>query len=363
MAKYRIMIIDDDDDARRMLAMALRARFEVVEASDGLDALSKLEIFEPDFAIIDIMMPLMDGYQVCEAIRRNPRFGATQVLFLSAYGSKEHIKKSYAVGGNLFMTKPVDPERVLKNLDFTVKHEPPPLRPKTYTIEQLMAMDSAPKHSAPLPAAPLSAAPHPAAPPSPPPAAPEAQAAVHPPPAEAKTGKEQTPRILAIDDDTEMLKMLELALRDEFEVTTATNGLEAIECIVEHNPDLLLLDIMMPKMNGYQLLQSVRRNAYYKALPVIVLSAKSSPKDREYAARLGATNFIAKPYHVDELFAMIHSITQAPGFKVSAKKYTLYEIRERHYSEDKIRAERRKEIDRKRKYQAMQDVIDEGKNE
>jgi len=66
------------------------------------------------FMVIDIMMPLMDGYQLCEAVRRHPRFSRMQVLFLSAFASKDNIKRGYAVGANLFMTKPVDPERVLK---------------------------------------------------------------------------------------------------------------------------------------------------------------------------------------------------------------------------------------------------------
>ena len=142
MGKYRIMIIDDDADTRHLIGLALRPRYEAVEVCDGLDALSKLELYEPDFAIIDIAMPVMDGFQVCEAIRHHQKFNSMQVMFLSGHDDKESIKKSYAVGANLFMTKPVDPERILKNIDFTIAHTPPPLHVKRHTTEEIERLET-----------------------------------------------------------------------------------------------------------------------------------------------------------------------------------------------------------------------------
>ena len=365
MLKYRIMVIDDDEDARRLIAMTLEPQYEVVVACDGLDALSKLEAAEPDFAIIDIMMPLMDGYQVCEAIRRNPRFKSMQVMFLSAHGDKENIKKSYAAGANLFLTKPVDPARILKNIECTVAHEPPPLRAKRYSIEQLAKMtpgetpepearDESAESLRPAPAAPGDT---PAKPPS---------ASIHPelrtvPPAQPASAQPR-PRILIVDDDAEMLKMLELTLRDEYEVTKASNGLEAIERMVEVTPDLLIVDVMMPKMNGYQLLQSVRRNVYFADLPVIILSAKSSARDLEYAARLGATLCLPKPYNVEDLLAKLAGITQSPGFKIHPKRMSLFEINQRDYAEHKSRIARKEEREAQRRMALIQDLSESEKN-
>ena len=282
MGKYRILVIDDDEDARRLIGMALRPRYEVVESCDGLDALSRLDQIEPDLAIIDIMMPMMDGYQVCEAIPPQPALAQSmQVMFLSAYGTKDNIKKGYAAGANLFLTKPVDPERLLKNIDLSIAHEPPPVRPKRHTLADLERMGAGQESEKDG---------HPAEPPEraavtpPPPSPTPAKFPQHPIPS---TLPEVRPRILMVDDDEEMLKMLDLALRDDFETVTAVNGMEAIERMVEYQPDLLLIDIMMPKMNGYQLLQSVRRNAYFGTMPIVVLSAKSTPRDQEYAAKMG----------------------------------------------------------------------------
>lgn len=340
MAKYRVMIIDDDEDARRMIGLALRDRFEIVFAYDGLDALSKLETHEPDLAIIDVMMPLMDGYQVCAAIRRNAHFQAMPVLFLSAYGTKEHIKRAYEVGANLFMTKPVDPDRILKNLDFTITHEPPPLRNKRHSVSQLEMLERQQQNEMQR-----QQEAQPQAPPQPPPQAPPprpttafgvgasarptpatpAQPAPAPKPANGPAG--ERPRIMLVDDDTDMLMMLEIALRDDYEVVSATNGMEAVERLVDFQPDLMLLDIMMPKMNGYQLLQSVRRTPPTSALPVIILSAKSSAKDQEYAGRLGATLFLAKPCPIDHLLRTLSGITHGRNFRLRPKKLTVDQIK------------------------------------
>jgi CheY-like chemotaxis protein len=347
MSRHRILIVDDDDDARHMLLIALRSHYETVEAHDGLDALSRLEVLEPDLAIIDIMMPTMDGYQVCQAIRKHPKYSSIPVMFLSAYGSKDNAKKSYAVGGNLFMTKPVDPERVLKNIQFTVDHEKPPIRHKLYSVARLEAMRpeefealkrgtkerrEAPPQPAPEPAeqaraaqsAP-EAAPQPAAKPRP----------ARPMPSAGPREGEGRPRVLVVDDDPETRLMVDLSLRDDYEVTKASNGIEAIERMVEFEPDLLLIDIMMPKMNGYQLLQSIRRNPMFGNTPVVVLSAKSARRDHEYAMKLGATDCLAKPYHVNDLLKTVEKIVTAPAFRVRSKTRTIEQIHAAHFREDK----------------------------
>lgn len=364
MAKYRVMIIDDDEDIRRMLRLALNGRYEVVEACDGLDALSKLERYEPDFAIIDIMMPLMDGYQVCESIRRNENCRSIPVLFLSAYGSKDNIKRGYAAGANLFMTKPIEPLRVLKNIDFTIEHDPPLLRRKTYSLEQLEEMERSVGGGPVVEVAPGDPAqekpsPGDSAPPPPPELARDAKplsARIDPPVNEIR------PRVLIVDDDPEIVKMLDLALRDDFEITSASDGMEAIQRIVEYDPDMMIMDIMMPKMNGYQLLQSIRRNRFFKELPVLVLSAKSTPRDRDYAARLGSDVFMAKPYNLQELNLNMEKIVRNPSFKVKRKRLTIDEIHESAFKAEQDQDVKEVVMEQRRKYSEIQKIIDEDRD-
>src|SRR5690606_12425126 len=99
-------------------------QYEVVEARDGLDALEMLERAEPDFVVLDVMMPLMDGIQTCQAIRANHRYSDMSVLFLTALSSKEDIRRGYDVGTNLYLTKHFVPTRLCRNVDmFFVRKE------------------------------------------------------------------------------------------------------------------------------------------------------------------------------------------------------------------------------------------------
>ena len=331
--KYRILVVDDDEDTRHMLHLALQERYEVVEATDGLDALSRLEDLEPDVAIIDYKMPMMDGHRLCEAIRRHREFNHMPVLFLSAYGSRETVKRSYAKGANLFMTKPVDPMRVLRNVDFTVSHDRPPLRRKTCTVEQIeqkRAQQRKKQQPAPEPR-PEAAPPHPETPQ-------KAGRSVKP-----KTAR-MRPRVLVVDDDPETVHMLELTLVDDYEVVTASDGMEAIERVVSDQPDMLIVDVMMPKLNGYQLIQSVKRNLYYRHLPIVVLSAKTSARDRTYAMRLGACEVLPKPYQIDRLRETLEGIEADPLFKVRPKDKSIESIRQARRRTQKAQDEDEKEI-------------------
>lgn len=438
MARHRILIVDDDEDVRKVMVTTLSARYEVVQASDGLDALHKLEDYQPDFAIIDGMMPLMDGYQLCEAVRRHDAFKAIPVLFLSAYGTKENIKRGYAAGANLYMTKPIDPLRVLKNVEFTINHEKPDVRRKRFTLKELQDRDSdyrresgrdgspprargngqdrpqeKPPASVPPPPRASQGAPRPPQPappprpsrPSPPPPPPpqsfgpiadseeidleegiqiqprqqEQQAprkpAPPPPPPVVEAPRETEPgplpplyrrpergpvaRIMIVDNEDEVRDIIDLALRSRYEVTTARDGVEAIENIVLYQPDMMIVDIMMPKMNGYQLIQTMRRNVAYKDLPIIVVSGKATPRDQAYVERLGANAFVPKPFEIEDLVARVDGLATAPTFKIGEKRLPIHEIIEREFLKAKERTEAVDQKDRQKKFSELQGILNE----
>lgn len=322
--QYRIMVVDDDPDVRLIIEETLKNKYEVVTAHDGLDALEKLPLYEPDFIIMDMMMPLLDGLECCTAIRRNPEYKDVQVLFLSAYGTRQSIAKSYESGGNLFMPKPVEPSRLLKNVEMFFEKTPPPRRPKKRSLQQLRAMES-------KGVLPQSAPEKPEEKKTP---APEAV-----PKAEEKDTEEKNtepvakkseapavalvPRILVVEDDPDLAQLVEIRLGEEFEIVVANDGVEGIEKLVKYQPDLILLDVMLPKMNGYQLCQSIRGNRSFAHTPVIVMTAKTSARDREYAKRMGASHFLPKPFEMDTLYEVCNLYTRQPNFRVRPKTHRL----------------------------------------
>lgn len=127
-------------------------------------------------------------------------------------------------------------------------------------------------------------------------------------------------RILVVDDDPSVRRLLSVQLGlAGHEVHIAEDGAEALTEIGRQKPDLLVLDVMMPLMDGWQLLRALRAKPLYADLPVVLLTAKSLPEDVERSYELGASVVMQKPYDGDRLLAMIEAaeLATAPEAPVS----------------------------------------------
>lgn len=114
-------------------------------------------------------------------------------------------------------------------------------------------------------------------------------------------------KILLVDDEVDILEFLKYNLEQEdFEVYTSTNGKDALKKIT-HLPDLIVLDIMMPEMDGYELYQQIKKNKEYQDIPIIFLTAKSGETDEIKGLDLGASDYIQKPISPKKLIARIKS--------------------------------------------------------
>ncbi|NQT73149.1 MAG: response regulator transcription factor [Chloroflexi bacterium] len=120
-------------------------------------------------------------------------------------------------------------------------------------------------------------------------------------------------RILAVDDEKRILTFLKSKLKASgYDVLTASNGKEALELAHTQEPDLIALDIVMPKMDGIETLKELRS---FSSVPVIMLSAKGSDTDKIKGLSLGADDYLAKPFNPDELVARIEAIRRRSGGK------------------------------------------------
>ena len=113
-------------------------------------------------------------------------------------------------------------------------------------------------------------------------------------------------KILAVDDEQRMVRFIQLNLeQDGFEVITAYNGKDALEQVRTQLPDLILLDIMMPDINGFEVLKKIRE---VNTVPVIMLTAKGEEDDRIQGLELGADDYITKPFSPRELVSRIRAV-------------------------------------------------------
>jgi DNA-binding response OmpR family regulator len=118
-------------------------------------------------------------------------------------------------------------------------------------------------------------------------------------------------RILIVDDEPRILNFLTTKLHTSgYETITAANGVEALEQAQAQEPDLIVLDVLMPKMDGFQTLRELRT---FSSIPVIFLSAKGTDVDRIKGLGLGADDYLAKPFSPDELVARIDAIKRRVG--------------------------------------------------
>jgi DNA-binding response OmpR family regulator len=108
-------------------------------------------------------------------------------------------------------------------------------------------------------------------------------------------------KILVVDDEISICRLLENFLSQEYEVITIKDGDEALEWLEGNLPDLIISDIQMEKMNGFDFLEQVRQRGFTKHTPVVMLSAKSESKERIKCYKLGAQDYLTKPFNPEEL--------------------------------------------------------------
>lgn len=118
-------------------------------------------------------------------------------------------------------------------------------------------------------------------------------------------------RILIVEDEPGMIELLTVALEDEgYSISIANNGQQGLKKVDEESPDLIISDVMMPDMNGYDFCQQLRENPKTAAIPFIFLTAKKDVSDRVRGLNLGADDYISKPFHVVEVVARIKTLMQ-----------------------------------------------------
>ena len=114
--------------------------------------------------------------------------------------------------------------------------------------------------------------------------------------------------ILLVDNSrTELHVLSELLVRQGFRVRTAENGDEALRRIAEEKPDLILMDVVMPGQNGFQLTRTITRDPKYADVPVIMCTSKSQETDKVWGMRQGARDYVVKPVDPDELLQKIRA--------------------------------------------------------
>ncbi|XOU94413.1 MAG: response regulator [Candidatus Kerfeldbacteria bacterium] len=275
--KGKIVIIEDEVILIDVLSKKLENEgYEVQSAEDGLQGLEVIESFNPDLVLLDIAMPKMNGYEVLASL--NEKFGLNNmppVIIISNSGQPVEIDKARDLGAKDFIIKaqftPAEVlEKVNKVLGMT-KSLNDDIDKKTLGIVE--------ENSS------------------------------------ASSGKDPEARILVVEDDQFLRDLLKTKLEKEnFEVSTAIDGPGGIEKIGTVLPDIMLLDIILPGMDGFEVLKRVRTNSNVQVAgtPIILLSNLGQEADIEKGRALGADDYLIKSnFTIDEIIEKLRSLLAA----------------------------------------------------
>ena len=122
----------------------------------------------------------------------------------------------------------------------------------------------------------------------------------------------QRSKILIVDDEVDFLKILKLTLEaNGYEVTTALDGQEALEKIKSENPNVVILDIMLPKLNGEEVCRDIRRDPVFNKIPIIMLTGKDTDVDHIVGRVIGADIYLTKPCDSEKLISAIKKVLRS----------------------------------------------------
>jgi DNA-binding response OmpR family regulator len=119
-------------------------------------------------------------------------------------------------------------------------------------------------------------------------------------------------RVLVVDDEPDLIHILEFGLKGAgYQVDIAADGQEGLKKARETRPDIILLDLMLPKLDGYKVCRLLKFDERYRHIPIIILSARTQEGDKTLAKEMGANRFITKPYEFGEILAHIQALLKA----------------------------------------------------
>ena len=122
----------------------------------------------------------------------------------------------------------------------------------------------------------------------------------------------EKPRILLVDDEPSIVKIVGKRLEVEgFDVLVAVDGQDALVKARAAHPDLIILDVMLPKLNGYEVCKALKQDARYQKIPIVLFTAKAQEKDEKLGMECGANGYVPKPFSAQELLEKVRALIEA----------------------------------------------------
>jgi HAMP domain-containing protein/CheY-like chemotaxis protein/signal transduction histidine kinase len=260
----RLLVVEDNDVERESIVTLLgHDDIEITAVATGTEALEALLGRRFDCCVVDLRLPDMTGFELLEKVQSERSLrDVPVVVFTGKELTGEEEARLRTMAKSVVLKDVQSPERLLDETALFLHRVVADLpEAKRQVLERLHGTNEVLRNR----------------------------------------------KVLVVDDDVRNIFALTTVLENQdMDVVSATNGRQAIE-IIESTPDLsvVLMDIMMPEMDGYETMREIRRDSRFRTLPILALTAKAMKGDREKCLQAGASDYIAKPVNTDQLLALL----------------------------------------------------------
>jgi len=270
-----ILVVEDNALNLKLVRSLLSlGGYRVLEAEDAEKGIQLASIHQPDLVLMDLQLPGIDGLEAARVIKGNQESKMIPVVALTSYAMPGDELKALEAGCSGYITKPINTRTFVESVRGYLNHHETP-SPEVRVEKDLFSLRR---------------------------------------------------RILIVDDDPLNVKLLASKLpADQFEPVTAFSGQEALRMTLKDPPDLILLDIMMPEMNGYEVSQWLKTNPATQDIPIILVTALDGAEDKIKGFEAGADEFLNKPVNTIELLARINSLLRLKYYREQLLSRTLSE--------------------------------------
>jgi len=244
--RKKIIYVDDVNYSLVSVKSRLSDHYDIYPAESVAKLYELLESIEPDLILLDINMPDISGYDAIKALKSDERYSEIPVIFLTGNRDRESMLKGINLGASDYVIKPFTTSKLLESIKNSINSE---------ADKDISNKDE-------------------------------------------DGGKTS---VLVVDDVTSMLRAAQHALQDKYKVFLLSKSEDVVDFLKKKTPDLILLDYVMPEINGFQLIPLIRAVPNHSDTPIIIMTTEGTPEHVSEAMSLGASDFIVKPFCPREL--------------------------------------------------------------
>ncbi len=272
MKKKIIMVIEDNAKSMELFRILLKkGKYKILEATEAETGIAMAKKHKPDLILMDIQLPGMDGLSATRILKDHTDLKSIPVVGLSSYAMESDFQKALEAGCDGYITKPIDTRSFLKTIDNYIKNGRNGNQKQKEDDHKMKEQKEKEKEKDSL----------------------------------------RKSKILIVDNEPLDIKLLCAILpQDSYELVKAYSGEEALQKVSEEHPDLILLDIMMPGMDGMEVCRRLKQDSKTKDIPIILISIMDDHEAKEQGLKVGALDVLNKPVNAVKLREKVQSLLE-----------------------------------------------------